>query len=103
FSIAGVGDIVSGREGDRGQSQWQFLQTGTWSRSSHSIRIGLDYLRLAPRRHDTNDTLSVIADSLNDLNDSRNVWHGTSRAQTASSVLKEVSLFVQDTWRASPK
>jgi hypothetical protein len=103
FSIAGVGDVVYGQEGDRSQSQYQFSQTASLNRSSHAMRLGFDYLRLAPKRHDVNGTLSVFADSLPDLNDSRNLWRGTSSPQYLSDVLTEFSMFAQDTWRATPK
>ena len=45
----------------------------------------------------------MIADSLSDLNDNRNLWIGSSAAVVASSVLKEFSLFAQDTWRITQR
>ncbi len=103
FSIAGVGDVISGREGDRAQTQYQFSEAVNVNRGSHAMRAGVDYLRLATRRHDLNGTLSVIADSLASLDDSRNVWRGSEDPQALSTVLREVSLFAQDTWRATSK
>jgi Carboxypeptidase regulatory-like domain/TonB dependent receptor-like, beta-barrel len=103
ISLGSLEDIVYGREGDRMQSQYQIAQTANLNRGAHSIRVGVDYLRLAPRRHDSNGTLSVIADTLPDFNDSRNLWIGSSAPVVASSVLKELSLFAQDTWRITQR
>ena len=103
FSVGSLEDIVYGREGDRQQSQYQVSQTANLNLAAHAIRVGLDYLRLAPRRHDTNGMLSVIADQLSDLEDRRNLWVGSAQPFAASSVIREFSLFAQDTWRATPK
>jgi hypothetical protein len=102
-SLGSLDDLVYGREGDRRQSQYQFSQTGNINRAAHSVRVGFDYLRLAPRRNDSTGILSVIADSLSDLSDRRNLWVGSSSPQVASSVLRELSLFAQDTWRVTQK
>jgi hypothetical protein len=103
FSIAGIGDVVSGREGDRRQSQVQFLETANVNRGSHALRAGFDYRRLAPKRRDVTGTLSVIAESLGDLIGDRNLWIGSSGPQARSSVLREMSVFAQDTWRITPR
>ncbi len=43
LSILGVGSVVSGLEGQRNQSQFQFSETGGWHRASHSLHFGVDY------------------------------------------------------------
>ena len=103
FSVGSLEDIVYGREGDRQQTQYQVSQTANVNLASHSMRLGFDYLRLAPRRHDPNGTLSVIADKLSDLEDRRDLWVGSSQPFAASSVLRELSLFAQDAWRVTQK
>jgi Carboxypeptidase regulatory-like domain/TonB dependent receptor len=102
-SLGGLDDIIYGREGDRRQTQYQFSQTANLNRAAHSIRTGFDYLRLAPRRNDSSGMLGVIGDSVADLGDRRNLWVGSSAPQAASSVLRELSLFAQDTWRISQR
>ena len=67
LSIAGAGQVVSGAEGHRSQSQFQINQTALLNRGSHSIQLGADYVRLAPQRRDATGAVSVIADSLDDL------------------------------------
>ena len=103
FSIAGVGQLSTGPEGDRTQQQYQVLETTTWTHGSHALRIGLDYRRLTPGRHDDAGSLSVIAQTLNDLNDSRNLWSAVAAARQSSLAVKELSLFIVDTWRITPR
>jgi hypothetical protein len=103
ISLGSLDDVIYGREGDRRQSQYQFSQTVNLNRGAHAIRAGFDYLRLAPQRHDMNGLVSVIADKLSDLGDRLNIWVGSSPPLFASSVLRELSVFGQDTWRISPK
>jgi hypothetical protein len=103
FSIAGIGQITSGPEGDREQGQFQAVQTATFDRGSHSIRFGADYRRLSPSRHDSAGNVSIIAPSLADLNSTGNLWTATEGPQSAKTILEEVSVFAQDTWRISPR
>jgi hypothetical protein len=99
LSIAGVGQIVTGSEGRRQQSQYQISPAGNWNIRSHAIRFGADYRRLAPLRDDAAVSLSILADTVADLTISSNFWDATAPQQTISAVLKEISLFAQDTWR----
>ena len=103
LNIAGVGELVSGREGVRKQTQYQAAGGATIERGDHALRVGADYRRLAPSRHEATGTLSVIADSISDLEENRNPWVAHAEARYGSSVLKELSLLAQDTWRVTPR
>ncbi|MBI3682049.1 MAG: TonB-dependent receptor [Acidobacteria bacterium] len=103
FSVAGVGQLVFGRESDRRQTQWHLLPALSWTRGAHQMRFGGDYRRLAPSRNDRSPVLSLIADSYADLIANRNMWIATSGALDASSLLEEISAFAQDTWRIHPR
>jgi len=106
LSIAGVGQIVSGSEGERRQTQFQIAPAGTWNIGSHSIRFGTDYRRLAPFRKDAMGSISVLADTVGDLAASSifsNFWSTTSPQQSLSAVVREISTYVQDTWRIFPR
>ena len=103
FSIAGVGQVVSGSEGWRSQSQYQISPSAIWNKGTHAIRFGADYLRLAPVRNDATGTLSILADTVPDLASSSNFWDATSPQQYKSAVVSEISAFVQDTWRVTPR
>jgi hypothetical protein len=104
LSIAGVGQLVSGSEGQRSQTQFQIAPTATWNLANHAIRFGADYRRLAPMRTDATGALSILADTVPDLApSSTNYWSAMSDRQHISAVLKEISLFAQDTWRVKPR
>jgi hypothetical protein len=101
LSIAGVGQIVTGSEGQRRQSQYEISPAGNWNIRTHTIRFGADYRRLAPVRNDAGGSLSILADTVADLTTSSNFWDTQAPQQTISAVLKEISVFAQDTWRIS--
>ena len=64
FAISGVGQVVSGSEGDRRQRQFQLLQSASLNEGRHALRFGFDYRRIVPIRRDATGTLSVIADDM---------------------------------------
>ena len=106
LSIAGVGQVVSGSEGWRSQSQYQVAATGSWNKGTHSVHFGADYLRLAPVRDDAAGTLSVLADTVQDLaasNSYSNFWDARSPQRYVSAVVSEISVFAQDSWRVTPR
>ncbi len=107
FSIAGLGQVASGSEGQRRQTQFQVTPAANWNIRTHAIRFGADYRRLAPARTDATGSLYVFADTVQDLAVSSNFWSScgsqqlpcATSPQFASAVLREASLFAQDTWR----
>ncbi len=103
FSIGGVGQVVSGREGNRRQRQFQVVESTGVSRGAHNFRFGADYRRILPIRRDANGLLSAIADDINSLTDKRNLWLGSAAAVNASTQVTELSLWAQDTWQISPR
>jgi hypothetical protein len=103
FAIAGVGQLVSGREGTRSQTQYQGGANGAINIGRHSLRSGIDYRRLGPRRVDSMGTISVLAENLEDLVDTRYLWYGVVPAQRGSIVVEDVSLWLHDTWQVTPR
>src|SRR5262249_36846846 len=103
FSIGGIGQIVSGREGSRRQRQFQVVQTALVHLSSHQIQLGADYRSIAARRIDPTATLGVIADGISALSDQRNLWISTKPAESSSVDVRELSLWAMDTWQPSSR
>jgi hypothetical protein len=101
FAISGVGQVVSGREGDRRQRQFQLLQSASLNVGRHALRLGFDYRRIVPIRRDATGTLSVIADDLSALSSGANLWTARSTALSESTVVTEWALWAQDTWQVS--
>jgi Carboxypeptidase regulatory-like domain/TonB-dependent Receptor Plug Domain len=103
FEIDGVGQLVSGSEGQRWQRQWQAVQSISWKRGSHSIQAGADFLRIEPERRDANGTLSIIADNLAALDDTDSFWEARSPPVDQSTRVDELSLWLHDTWQPLPR
>jgi hypothetical protein len=107
LTIAGVGQVVSGSEGERGQTQFQITPAGNWNIGNHSFRFGADYRRLGPTRADATGVLSLLADSVdllgasNPLNNS--FWEVSAPKRSISAVVREASMYAQDTWRLGPR
>jgi hypothetical protein len=103
FSIAGIGQVVSGPEADQRQKQSQLAGSAVITLGTHRIHFGADYLRLAPTRTDRARSLGVIAESLPDLVAGTNLWTAVAEPQSRYSVLEEDSVFFQDTWHVHRK
>jgi hypothetical protein len=103
FSIGGVGQVVTGREGTRRQRQFQFVESTAWKAGAHTVRFGVDYRRMVPVRRDATGVLSAIADNITSLTDKKNLWLGSSPAISAATEVTELSLWAQDTWQISPR
>src|SRR5271157_3015309 len=101
FAISGVGQVVSGSEGDRRQRQFQLLQSASLNEGRHALRLGFDYRRIVPIRRDATGTLSVIADDITALSGGANLWTARSTALSESTVVTEWALWAQDTWQVS--
>ncbi len=103
LSIAGLGQLVSGPESSQRQYQVHTVVTANLNLGSHYFRLGVDYRRLAPARYETNGTLGVMAEGLEDFLASRNFWIAASEPRNGRSILTETSLFGQDTWRITQR
>jgi hypothetical protein len=103
FSIGGVGQVVTGREGTRRQRQFQTVESTAWKTGSHTVRFGADYRRMVPIRRDATGVLSAIADDITTLTDKRFLWLGSSPAISAATEVTELSLWAQDTWQVSSR
>ena len=103
FSIAGVGQVVSGEEARQKQSQLHAAPMLTLIHGRHDIRLGAEHVELIPARGATTPSLGVIADNLADGVTATNLWTAVSGSGFSHSVLKEDSFFAQDTWRIRPR
>ncbi len=103
FSISGIGQAMWGREADQRQTQWQVLPSAVLVLGSHQLRIGLDQRRFSPTRRDNNGSISVVAEDLDDLLKSQNLWVSVAAPRTLRSVMEEMAAYAQDTWRVHPR
>jgi hypothetical protein len=109
FTIDGVGQLVSGPEGDRKQRQFQAVDSVALKRKKHSLGFGADYRAITAVREDAADTLGVIADTVAALTSMRDLWvftatPGSGGAPLAQTVkVQELSLWALDTWQPAKR
>lgn len=99
FSIAGLGQVASGVEPLQTQSQWQALSVAELNRSRHRIRLGAEFRQYLPERRDAGASVSLIAETIDDLLAARDLWVASAPARSLRYPLSELSVFAQDTWR----
>jgi len=104
FTISGIGQVVSGSEGERRQRQFQIVQTAALERAHHALKFGVDYRRMLSIRRDPTGSLGITANSIADLNNVQGWWVATLAVGNNDSVaVKELSLWAQDTWQATSR
>ncbi len=109
FTIGGIGQLVSGPEGNRKQRQFQAVDSVALRRKKHSLGFGADYRAITAVREDAGNTLGVIADSVADLTSMKNLWvftitPGAGGAPPAQTVkVQELSLWALDTWQPAKR
>ncbi len=99
FSIAGVAQLAAGRESDHSQQQWNVVETMSWHKGSHQFRFGADYRRLVPARISNGPSVNAIAESLDSMVTGQGLWMAIVKPDQVRSLLQDVSLFGQDTWK----
>ena len=80
LTINGIGQLESGREGERRQRQFQTVGALTLRHHSHSLGIGADYRRITAVRRDATGTLAIIADQSRTLPAAAMCGYGTTSA-----------------------
>jgi len=104
FSIGGIGQLVSGSEGERRQRQFQLVQTASWRHKSHTVGLGVDYRRITGIRRDPVGSFGVFVDQLSSLVNGQNLWDSVEAAPVNTSVeIHELSLWAQDTWQVNSR
>ena len=104
FTINGVGQVVSGSEGERRQRQFQMVQTATLERGHHTLKFGADYRRMLAIRRDPTGSLGVTASGVLQLNNPSNWWIASLAVGENDSVaVQELSLWGQDTWQVGSR
>ncbi len=104
FTVNGVGQVVSGSEGERRQRQFQVVQTASLQRGSHALKLGVDYRRMLAIRRDPAGEIGITASGIPQLNNPSSWWK-TSLAvgQDDEVAVQELSLWAQDTWQVSKR
>ena len=103
FSIGGIGQIVSGQEGERRQRQFQLVANASLHLRGHTLGLGADYRRMVGIRRDPTGSLTVFADDLTAVVNSKNLWENVAAPVNTSADIHELSLWIQDTWQVTSR
>ena len=104
FAIAGAGQLA------RRAARASEYQTPVSGDAQHHLNRGVTLAALRPAitggspraAGDEPGSLSVIAQTIDDLNNSHNLWSAIATRRRSSLAVKELSLCGLDTWRITP-
>ncbi|MEI9973158.1 MAG: TonB-dependent receptor [Ignavibacteriota bacterium] len=101
FTINGIGQVVSGSEGQRRQRQFQTVASATLERNRHTLKLGADFRRMLSIRRDPTGSFGVTVDGIQQLNNPSSWWTASAAADNDAVAVEELSLWAQDTWQVS--
>jgi hypothetical protein len=103
LAIGGVSSLSAGASAQSRQGQLNLLDTLSASRGAHTIRAGIDYQRLTPTRENAGTSVTGWWPDLDQLLAHVPPVICTTTADQASALVETLSLFLQHTWRVSPR
>jgi len=103
FSINGIGQLVSGREGSRRQRQFQIVQTAGFDLGRHALKFGVDYRRILAIRRDPTGSLGLIVENMQEIGNAVFWWRAITSPVNQAVAVNELSSWAQDTWQVSKR
>ena len=103
LSINGIGEVISGREGSRRERQFQIVPTAGLNLGHHSIKLGTDYRRILAIRRDPAGSTNLVDESADTITLLQDWWSAYAAPVNANAAVKELSLWLQDTWQVSSR
>ena len=103
LTVSGIGQLITGATGRNSERQINVVNTFSLNRGPHQFRFGGDYRRLRLHRGGPPYSVSVTFESLADLAANRDMLLVFSEADRVSTAVRNISFFVQDTWRVRPR
>lgn len=101
--FGGTAFLSSGLVGDNEQRQAQLIDAITMMRGNHSVKIGGDYRYLESTRAPGALGVTEWFDAMTDVQSGRVSLLSNSLQAPTKPHVRNLSLFVQDTWWASPR
>jgi hypothetical protein len=97
------GVIRAGRLGESAQEQIQFVNTMTYAGTRHEIRVGVDFRRVTSSTNPASTLYLYRFFSIGEVLDSRVRQVTAQHLQPARARRSTAAIFVQDTWRVTPR
>jgi hypothetical protein len=102
IGIRGYSQLLTGDPGRSKQGQWTITDTLSFASGRHDLRAGFDYQRLTPERDQPIASVFTVYDTLEAL-DGPPPPYTFAQTGGGSTLIETLSLFVQDTWHATPR
>ena len=103
LAIGGVNSLAAGASSLSRQGQFNLRDTLSATQGGHTIRTGIDYQRLTPTRASASESVTGWWPNLAQLLADSPPIICTTNADQASALVETLSVFLQDTWRVSPR
>ena len=102
LNASGSNTLSDGLFSDNKQRQFNIVNSTSYTIGGHAVKFGVDYRRLTPISFSGNYKRSFLPDSLQDLIANAPTFATIVAPQvTLRPIYKNLSLFAQDTWRAT--
>ncbi len=100
-----AGAFNVGRRADSLQEQFNLVNSLTWVRGMHSVKVGVDYRRLTPifGRAGKNSIFIAVPNLSTALASRISLGQITSGSGEIEALFTNLSAYAQDTWKATPR
>jgi len=99
ISIGGIGQFMSGDGGRNGQGQFNIGNTLSFRAGGHSLRAGLEYVRISPERLSASARVTASYGSVAGMLQGDPPLVARTLLEPAVSRIEVLSAFFQDTWK----
>ena len=105
FMLDGTSGYYVGNDATNHQRQFNLVDSLSWSRSNHNLKLGVDYRRLTPTNGYRPWDIFYVANSFADLANGTLFDAGITSNDTSElrPIFTNVSLYAQDEWRVVPR
>jgi outer membrane receptor protein involved in Fe transport len=95
--------LAAGDQTQNKNRSFNLTDNFSWSKGTHSLKVGVDFRYLAPRLAPMDYSLNVSAYSQESLYNNTMDYVSVYAYNQATIISKNLSLFAQDSWKVSPR
>ena len=101
INFTGIGSLVLGTANDNYQRQLNLIDNYSYQLHSHQLKMGVDYRRLAPIFNPRDYSQTANFGTTTTILNARPSSAATFALMSSQPLFNNLSLYVQDTWRAT--
>jgi hypothetical protein len=103
FSLSSGSQVSAGKNASNTQEQLNFVDSFGWHLHTHDLKFGVDFRRLSPRTDPVRYVQQVYFLDIPDAEAGNVLESAVSSSQAAHLLFRNLGVFVQDSWRVSPR